>query len=365
MDKKLREVEDAINEAQDQIEQMLDAAGALIVAAAGAMFALSFVVFAAAFIGWWRLLVLFIVLLSLGMVLAWIVWGIVSMVTTLMDDLCWAMQDYLDNPDSSDLGDLIPCMDAETALDTMTLARSMASAGIVGVNSFLEDYAGSNPYQNYLCYTYVKVRLDELCEDENEYFQDDFTLYVCKAYFNDELDSLEVETDGHKYVWADAKCPFPTANYKVALGDFANEPDNVDAPGVANLRCPFKGFEEGADGKPDSDKPISFAMGQCYSYRQIPKDMFDASNTSAVLAQGIIDIIPTIEGLLQCEFVENAFERMVGPCETMSGALTNLYAGFLLVALGYFLTWVSTLVVISRLQYYKTGCTDAGDRYKQ
>lgn len=365
MDAKLREVEDAINEAQDQIEQMLDAAGALIVAAAGAMFALSFVVFAAAFIGWWRLLVLFIVLLSLGMVLAWIVWGIVSMVTTLMDDLCWAMQDYLDNPDSSDLGDLIPCMDAKTALDTMTLARSMASAGIVGVNSFLEDYAGSNPYQNYLCYTYVKVRLDELCEDENEYFQDDFTLYVCKAYFNDELDSLEVETDGHKYVWADAKCPFPTANYKVRLGDFANEPDNVDAPGVANLRCPFKGFEEGADGKPDSDKPISFAMGQCYSYRQIPKDMFDASNTSAVLAQGIIDIIPTIEGLLQCEFVENAFERMVGPCETMSGALTNLYSGFLLVALGYFLTWVSTLVVISRLQYYKTGCTDAGDRYKQ
>ena len=106
-------------------------------------------------------------------------------------------------------------------------------------------------------------------------------------------------------------------------------------------------------------------MGQCYSFRQIPSDMFDASNTSAVLAQGIIDIIPTIEGLLQCEFVENAFERMVGPCETMSGALTNLYAGFLLVALGYFLTWVSTLVVISRLQYYKTGCTDAGDRYKQ
>jgi hypothetical protein len=56
---------------------------------------------------------------------------------------------------------------------------------------------------------------------------------------------------------------------------------------------------------------------------------------------------------------------MVGPCENMATALTNLYAGFLLVALGYFLTWVSTLVVISRLQYYKTGCTDGGDRYKQ
>ena len=93
--------------------------------------------------------------------------------------------------------------------------------------------------------------------------------------------------------------------------------------------------------------------------------MFDRSSYSAELAQGIIDIIPIIEGLLQCEFVENAFERMVVPCENMATALTNLYAGFLLVALGYFLTWVSTLVVISRLQYYKTGCTDGGDRYKQ
>ena len=365
MDEALDTVEEAIEKAQDQIEAQLDAAGSLILAASGAMFAISFVVFAAALIGWWRLLILFIVVLSLGMVLAWIVWGIVAMVTTLVDDLCWAMQEYLDRPDSSDLGDLIPCMDAATALDTMTLARSMASAGIVGVNSFLEDYAGSNPYQNYLCYTYVKVRLDELCTDENEYFQDDFTLYVCKAYHNDELDALEAEEDGFKYVWADAKCPFPTNYYKVRLGDFANEPNDPDAPGVANLRCPFQGFEVGTDNKPNLSAPIAFSMGQCYSFRQIPSDMFDASNTSAVLAQGIIDIIPIIEGLLQCEFVENAFTRMVGPCEDMAAALTNLYTAFLLVALGYFLTWVSTLVVISRLQYYKTGCTDAGDRYKQ
>jgi hypothetical protein len=377
MDEALDTVEEAIEKAQDQIEAQLDAAGSLILAAAGAMFALSFVVFAAAFIGWWRLLILFIVVLSLGMVLAWIVWGIVAMVTTLVDDLCWAMQDYLDNPDSSDLGDLIPCMDAKTALDTMTLARSMSSLGIVGVNSFLEDYAGTNPYQNYMCYTYVKVRLDELCTEENEYFNDDFTLYVCKAYHNGELDDLEAEEDTHQYVWADAKCPFPTNSYKVKLGDFANEPNNATAPGVANLRCPFQGFEVELDssgnevidinGKPKANlsAPIAFSMGQCYAYRQIPSDMFDRSSYSAELAQGIIDIIPIIEGLLQCEFVDNAFARMVGPCEDMAAALTNLYTAFLLVSLGYFLTWASTLVVISRLQYYKTGCTDAGDRYKQ
>jgi hypothetical protein len=370
MDEALATVEDAIEKAQDQIETQLETAGGLVLIATGAMFAVTFVVFAAAFIGWWRILILFIVILSIGMIVAWPVWGVVSMITVLVDDLCWAMQDYLDNPDSSDLGDLIPCMDAKAALDTMTLARSMASSGIVGVNSFLEDYAGSNPYQNYICYAYVKVRITDLCTTTNKYFDDQFTKYVCKAYLNEELEDLEADADGFQYVWADAKCPFPTNYYKVRLGDFANEPNDPNNPGVKNLRCHFKGFESEVDAagmptnKPNTSAPIAFAMGQCYSYRKIPSDMFDTSNTSAVLAQGIIDIIPVIEGLLQCQFVENAFTRMVGPCEDMASALSNLYAGFLLVALGYFLVWVSTLVVVSRLQYYKAHCTDAGDRYK-
>ena len=369
MDEALDSVEDAITKAQEQIDEQLEAAGSLILAAAGGLFAVTFLVFAAAFIGWWRILILFIVILSLGMILAWIVWGIVSMITVLVDDLCWAMQDYLDNPGSSDLGDLIPCMDAASALDIMTTARSMSVAGIVGVNAFLEDYAGENPYQNYMCYNYVKVRLDELCGEENYYFDDSVTKYVCEAYAggaagNALADVPADSVDGFQYVYADAKCPYPTTFYKVALGDFGNDPNNATHPGVNNLKCPFVGFKKDANNKPDQDKPIAFAMGQCYAARQIPADMFEQSEASATLAQGILDVIPVIEGLLQCEFVDNAFSSMVGPCDDMALALTNLYAGFLLVALGYFLTWVSTLVVVSRLQYYKVGCTDAGDRYK-
>ena len=51
------------------------------------------------------------------------------------------------------------------------------------------------------------------------------------------------------------------------------------------------------------------------------------------------------------------------PCNDMATALVNLYAGFLLISVGYFLVWASTLVIISRLQYYKSYCTDS-DRYK-
>mmetsp|Transcript_2908 Transcript_2908/g.10190 ORF Transcript_2908/g.10190 Transcript_2908/m.10190 type:complete len:870 (-) Transcript_2908:746-3355(-) len=376
MDDAMDTVEDVINKAQDQIDEQLEAAGGLILAGAGGLFAVTFLVFAAAFIGWWRILILFIVILSLGMVLAWIVWGVIAMLTVLLDDLCWAMQDYLDNPGSSDLGDLIPCMDTATALETMTLARSMSVMGIVGVNAFLEDYAGANPYQNYMCYQYVKIRLEDLCSttEANLYFDDPVTKFVCADYHlapaypaaTNGLADLDKEFDGKAYVWADAKCPFPTEYYKVALGDFGNDPNDPTNPGVNNLKCPFIGFERTSptNDAPNTDKPIPFAMGQCYAARQIPRDMFAQSEKSATLAQGILDIIPTVEGLLQCEFVETAFTRMVGPCDDMNEALQNLYAGFLLVALGYFLTWVSTLVVVSRLQYYKTGCTDAGERYK-
>ena len=106
-----------------------------------------------------------------------------------------------------------------------------------------------------------------------------------------------------------------------------------------------------------------FGVGQCYANKQIPADAFDDAADLGVMAQAIIDILPLIESLLQCELVENAFNNMVPPCNDMADALANLYAGFLLISLGYFLVWASTLVIISRLQYYKSYCTDS-DRYK-
>ena len=96
--------------------------------------------------------------------------------------------------------------------------------------------------------------------------------------------------------------------------------------------------------------------------KQIPSDVFDAKAATANLAQTVLDIVPIIESLLQCELVSTAFSRMVGPCDGMATALTSLSTGFLLVAMGYFLLWASTLVIISRLQYYRSYCVDA-DKY--
>ena len=81
-------VDETIQDAQDQIDGVLKQASDIIVIAAGVMFGVTFFVFAAAFIGWWRLLILITVILSILMIVAWLVWGVVSIITVLVDDLC-------------------------------------------------------------------------------------------------------------------------------------------------------------------------------------------------------------------------------------------------------------------------------------
>ena len=78
-------VDETIQDAQDQIDGVLKQASDVIVIAAGVMFGVTFFVFAAAFIGWWRLLILITVILSILMIVVRLVWGVVSIITVLVD----------------------------------------------------------------------------------------------------------------------------------------------------------------------------------------------------------------------------------------------------------------------------------------
>ena len=224
LDAAAESVDEAIQDAQDQLDELLKMASDAIVISAGIMFAVTFFVFAAAFIGWWRLLILITVILSVLMIVAWLVWGVVSIITVLVDDLCWAMQDYLDDADASDLGDLIPCMDAKTAVETMNMAREMSFNGIVEVNAFLEDFGAENPDQLYLCYQFVRMRLDDLCNSENPYYGEPYTEFICDGHRNNELTGLDTKDDGEAYAFPKAFCPYPTHFYEVLIGNFANAP---------------------------------------------------------------------------------------------------------------------------------------------
>ena len=262
------------------------------------------------------------------------------------------MNDYLRDRYNSDLSQLIPCMDPNVAVKTMNVAREQVATGIAAVNDQLEEYAGSNPYLKYLCYNYAKIPLNDLCKNPTIYHELSYSRFVCEAENKKKLTSKNTwaswdATVNDLIMFPDAFCPYPTNFYSVPLGNFST--------GLRPLRCPFKGYN-------DDGTVNEFAMGQCYTMKQLPSDVFDAKAKTAKLAQTVLDVVPMIESLLQCDLVSTAFSRMVGPCDGMATALTSLYAGFLLVAMGYFLLWASTLVIISRLQYYRSYCVDA-DKY--
>ena len=350
----MKSVDNTVQKAQDQIEEYVDMSGLYVTIAAGIMFGITFIVFALGFIGFWRLLIFFTIILSIMMVVGWIVWGLLSLLTVFVDDLCWAMNDYLRDRYNSDLSELIKCMDPGVAVKTMNVAREQVATGIAAVNDQLEEYAGSNPYLKYLCYNYAKVPLKDLCTNPTIYHELSYSRFVCEAENKKKLTSKNTwaswdATVNDLIMFPDAFCPYPTNFYSVPLGNFST--------GLRPLRCPFKGYDDD-----DMTQVNEFAMGQCYTMKQIPSDVFDAKAATANLAQTVLDIVPIIESLLQCELVSTAFSRMVGPCDGMATALTSLYAGFLLVAMGYFLLWASTLVIISRLQYYRSYCVDA-DKY--
>ena len=350
----MKTVDNTVQDAQDQIEEYVDMSGLYVTIAAGVMFGITFIVFALGLIGFWRLLIFFTIMLSIMMVVGWIVWGLLSLLTVFVDDLCWAMNDYLRDRYNSDLSELIPCMDPDVAVKTMNVAREQVATGIAAVNDQLEEYAGSNPYLKYLCYNYAKVPLKDLCTKPTIYHELSYSRFVCEAENKKKLkdkttwDSWDAQVND-LMMFPDAFCPYPTDFYSVPLGNFST--------GLRPLRCPFKGYDDD-----DMTQVNEFAMGQCYTMKQIPSDVFDAKAATAKLAQTVLDVVPMIESLLQCELVSTAFSRMVGPCDGMATALTSLYTGFLLVAMGYFLLWASTLVIISRLQYYRSYCVDA-DKY--
>ena len=355
-------VDKTVQDAQDQIEEYVDMSGLYVTIAAGIMFGITFIVFALGFVGFWRLLIFFTIILSIMMIIGWIVWGLLSLLTVFVDDLCWAMNDYLRDRYNSDLSDFIPCMDPKVAVSTMNVARDQVASGIAAVNDQLEEYSGGesgNPYLKYLCYNYAKVPLKDLCTKETIYHDQAYSTFVCQA---EDQKKLTEKADMTSYdstiqdliMFPDAFCPYPTNFYSVALGNFSKPASDG---GLGQLRCPFKGYSDDA-----MTQANEFSMGQCYTVKQLPSDVFDAKASTAEKAQLVLDVMPKIESLLQCELVATAFSRMVGPCEGMATALTSLYAGFLLVAMGYFLLWASTLVLISRLQYYRSYCVDA-DKY--
>ena len=335
-------VEKEAQNMQDLIDKSLEPAGLYITIIAGAIFGLSITMWALGFFGLFRLMIFFTIFISLMLILSWIIFGLMAIVATLVDDVCWAFEQYLIDRTNSDLSDFIPCMAAADAVEASNAARAQVVTGANYINEIIDTYASTNEYVKYVCLPYAKISMATLCTGTTPFYAQDYTKFVCDAYTKNLLTKLTADADGVVYAYPEADCTagYPTAMYTMGLSTFSTD--------AASIKCDFSSTSDPIHG-----------LGICYAYRQIPSDIWTTYKASASAATGVKDIQTTLDNMLTCGFVDDALRAMGGPCDNMAAASYNLWVGFMLISMGYFMLWVGALVLISRLQYYNDYCRDS------
>ena len=58
----------------------------------------------------------------------------------------------------------------------------MVRTAVISVNEKLEEYAGDNAYLKYLCYNYVKIDIETVCNETTPFYEQEYVKFVCRAY---------------------------------------------------------------------------------------------------------------------------------------------------------------------------------------
>ena len=192
-------VEKEAQNMQDLIDKSLEPAGLYITIIAGAIFGLSITMWALGFFGLFRLMIFFTIFISLMLILSWIIFGLMAIVATLVDDVCWAFEQYLIDPTNSDLSDFIPCMAAADAVEASNAAREQVVTAANYINEIIDTYASTNEYVKYVCLPYAKISMATLCTGTTPFYAQDYTKFVCDAYTKNLLTKLTADADGVVY----------------------------------------------------------------------------------------------------------------------------------------------------------------------
>jgi len=232
-------------------------------------------------------------------VVAWLLFGISMTMAVVMNDLCGSMENYLEDPASSSLDALIPCLDAKTAVETLNLARegiTDAMTEIQGPGTGFGTIVAMNNRlygnMNLLCEPYTLSSVGEICDGSSPDSWRAYEENVCKAYYNGDIKANDAA--------------YPTT-----------ECDECCTP--------------------------LFKFESTFDNLGIPDDQFEMAVSGVTAADAVRVAMPPIEALLNCEFVTNAFTKMVhgDTCDGLVGGLNLFYTGMALVSVGYTLLWVT------------------------
>jgi hypothetical protein len=313
------QLETTVEENCDDIQGMLDDAASMFLAMAALLAAVAVIGLPVAWLGWAKVLFAISGLGCIMLLLCWIIFGVTSSTYTIVSDLCWAMEDYLENPEGSDLSSVMPCMDKQTSVETMDEARRAIQEILHDSNdAFLQ--IGDDFTADLLTEYFRKMDVSDLCVGGNEVakFPEDpeYVTLQCLLYAEERggRDWKAYPYEG-EYV--------PGDRNSVLLEDFEAYygPMRCDEPSTGDEVALYQCFQDGL---------------------MMPADIYDDAAKSAESAATVVQSIPTIESLIRCDIVVETFEEITdGTCDDMTNEIMMLWVGFMCLAIGYTGLWFS------------------------
>ena len=308
----------AIDRAKDQVQL-----GADIVS--GVLLGIAVLTMILSILNFWRILILFSILTSLILIITWIVVGALAAVGVFLDDFCYSVDRYVEDPQQIDLSKDIPCAKEKDVIEFGNAFRQLIATVTDEMNKAIDASYSGNPGPGYICMPYEMQTLDDLCGTSaalqagtfrGPLWNDEYANYVCKAYHQAKLPSGTTAFPSWGCLTSPA-CGTGYTNGTVLTRSAA---------------CMFK---------------KDLATVDTNTYPNLASDSTFTSNLADV--QALNNAIPTLESLLKCDFIRNTFIAISPGCGATVDALQMVWRGFIVTAVGYLCLWICMLVTLGRM----------------
>ena len=245
--------------------------------------------------------------------------SLLTMVGTFLNDMCWSMGEFV-KPDGEvrmDMMDILPCVSATTAVDTIGMLRNSILEKTYEVNQIIVD---NNPLRELplLCQEYVAVSVNETCSPNGNYAKTNYAKTVCSAK---DAGLLRNDIDADRYYFYPEKgCVYSNSTWDNNLGSRRHVVDASD-------------FE------------------RMYAGKIASSEEYNRTKDAAEHASRLIEIVPETQKLVTYLIlpVKDAFRTISLECDATIDNLKIMWVGNVVLALSLFCVWVSYAVAINRL----------------
>ena len=318
----ITKTKNSIDKAQEDVQLAADIV-------AGVLLGVAVITMVLSVLNFWRLLIIFSVLTSLILIATWIVVGALAAVGVFLDDLCYTMDLYVQNPDSVSISKEIPCPDAKDVVQFGSKFREQINIMVHDLNlKVITHNNGGGTPKNFLCPAYEKQTWDNLCGTASQrnagtwvspLWSDEFANRACEAYHRGDLGGTSAAPSA-------TFDPFVTWDCQSGSGGYYNYTLS-----------------------PTQSIKVTQEIGNIGNYYSSLTGTANDVSSLVTDITNVNNVIWQFESILKCDFISNTFMWVQPGCREAVDAIQLMWRGFIVTATGYLCLWITMLVTLGRM----------------